>query len=304
MPTSIYSLAPGRIGATVVPVKSVTVSPTIISEQDIHSGNPFPTLVRVSGAQPKLTMVVPFAPAWAAIGSFDVVRVTTLDVYFAKFLNYIRDPGAVHLKLGLSGTSAAAVMITGISVDQDGDLNATVEVTPISDGSFTNPIAITTAALPTLGSQPLLYTLGPVSINGTVIPGLVSAGADLAQQLIVQRSDGSKYAMAASRMSAAPRLFGEHADPGAIAAALTLDGANITSNVIQYFRSYNAVTGVVDNAASSGCSLTVAAGRIHPTDFSVTQGAIAKSGFEFLPLSATTTHPIAVSVTATVPTVT
>ena len=304
MPTAIYSLAPARIGSTVVPVKSVTVSPAIISEQDIHSGNPFPTLVRVSGAQPKMTITMPFAPAWAAIGTFDVFKVSVLDIYFAKFLNYIRDPGAVHQKFGLSGTSAAALLITGISVDQDGDLNATVEVTPVSDGSFTNPIALTTGALPTLAGQPLLYTLGPVSINGTVIPGLTSAGADLAQQLIVQRSDGSKYAMAAGRMSATPRLFGEHADPGAIAAAITMDGANITANVIQYFRAYNSTTGVVDNAASSGCSLTVAAGRIHPTDFSVTQGAIAKSGFEFLPLSSTTTHPIAVSVTATVPTVT
>ena len=304
MPTAIYSLAPARIGATVVPVKSVTVSPAIISEQDIHSGNPFPTLVRVSGAQPKMTITMPFAPAWAVIGTFDVFKVSVLDIYFAKFLNYIRDPGAVHQKFGLSGTSAAALLITGISVDQDGDLNATVEVTPISDGSFTNPVALTTGALPTLASQPLLYTLGPVSINGTVIPGLTSAGADLAQQLIVQRSDGSKYAMAAGRMSAMPRLFGEHADPGAIAAAITMDGANITANVIQYFRSYNSTTGVVDNAASSGCSLTVAAGRIHPTDFSVTQGAIAKSGFEFLPLSSTATHPIAVSVSATIPTVT
>ena len=109
MPTSIYSLAPARIGATVVPVKSLIVSPAIISEQDIHSGNPFPTLVRVSGAQPKMTITMPFAPAWAAIGTFDVFKVSVLDIYLAKFLNYIRDPGAVHQKFGLSGTSAAAL---------------------------------------------------------------------------------------------------------------------------------------------------------------------------------------------------
>jgi hypothetical protein len=302
MPASIYSLAPAKFNSTVVPVKSISISPSIISEQDVHSGNPYPTLIRVSGSAPKATLTMPFAPAFAVLG-FNVTKLTIFECWLAKFLDFVRDGGSSHQKFALTGGSVAAAMITGISVDQDGDLMATVDVVPISDGSFSNPLAMTTGALPTLASQPLLYTLGPCSINGTVIPGMSSAGVDLAQQLVQQRSDGSRYTMAAARIGATPRAFGEHSDPGAIVAALSLDGAHATSTFVQYFRSYDATTGIVSNAASSGCSLTMSAARAHPTDISVAHGAVAKIGVEFFPLSSTSAHPIVVSTSATVPTV-
>jgi hypothetical protein len=302
MPASLYSLAPAKFGATVVPIKSVTVSPSIISEQDVHSGNPYPTLIRVSGSAPKVTISMPFGAAFAALG-FGVTKLTAFEVWFAKFLDFTRDAGATHSKFALTGSSVAAAMITGISVDQDNDLMASVEIVPIADTSFTNPLAMTTGSLPTLASQPLLYTLGPCTLNGTLIPGLSSAGADLAQQLVQQRTDGSKYTMAAARVGATPRCFAEHADPASLLGTLTFDGLAASSNFVQYFRSYDATTGVVSNAASSAVSLTMAVARAHPTDLSVSQGGVAKIGIEFFPTSSTAAHPIVVSTAATVPTV-
>lgn len=302
MPASLYSLAPAKFNSLVVPIKSLTISPGLISEMDQHSGNLYPTLVRVSGAEPKITITMPFGPAFTALG-FNVTKLTIFEAWLAKFADFTRDTGSTHAKFALTGAAVAAAMITGISVDMNGDLMATVEVVPIADTSFTNPLALTTGALPTLASQPLLYTLGPCTINGTLVPGLTSAGADLAQQLIPQRTDGSKYTMAAARVGATPRCFAEHADPASFLATLTLDGVSASANLVQYFRSYDATTGVVSNAASSGCSLTMSVGRAHPTDISAAQGGIAKMGVDFLPTSSTATHPIVVSTSATVPTV-
>ena len=73
--------------------------------------------------------------------------------------------------------------------------------------------------------------------------------------------------------------------------------------MVQYFRRFDATTGLVSDTAASGISLTIAAGRAHPLDLSVEQNGIARQGIEFLATSSTGTHPIAVSVAATVPAV-
>lgn len=304
MPAVIYSLAPAKFGSTVVPVKSITVSPSIVAEADVHSGNPYPTLIRVSGADPKCTLLMPFKPAYDALG-FGVTKLTAFEVYLAKFTDFTRSSSSDHAKFALSGSSVAAAMITGAAVDQDGDLMATVDVVPITDTAMTNPLAFTTNnALPTLAAQPALYTLGPTTYNGTLIPGLISAGVDLGQILIPQRSDGSPYAMAASRVGATPRCFGEHGDPVTLLGTLGLLGVAASSNFVQYFRAYDATTGVVSNSAGSAISLTMAVGRAHPLDLGVVQNQLARMGVEFLPTSSTATHPIVVSAAATVPTVT
>lgn len=303
MPSLVFSLAPAKFNSTVVPVKSISISPAIISESDFHSGNPYPTLVRVSGATPKITLSMPFGPAYSVLG-FSVFKLTTLEIWLARFTDFTRAASNTDAKFSLSGSSVAAAMITGISVDQDGDLMASVDVVPIADTATTNPLALSTGTMPTLASQPQLYTLGPCTINGTLIPGLLSAGADLGQSLSPVRSDGSKYPMAAARLNATPRVFGEHSDPYTLLQTLTLDGVVESSNLVQYFRAYDATTGVVSNAAASAVSLTIAVGRAHPLDIGSAQNQVARMGLEFLPTSDTSTHPIAVSTAATVPTVT
>ncbi len=302
MPATIYSLAPAKFGSTVVPVKSVTISAGILAEANGHSGNPYPTLIRVSGGDPKVTLTMPFKPAYDALG-FSVTKLTTFEVWLAKFSDFTRSASSDHAKFALSGSAVAAAMITGIAVDQDGDLMATVDVVPIADTATTNPLALGTGALPTLASQPALYTLGPCTINGTTIPGMISAGIDLGQILVPQRSDGCRYPMAACRVGATPRAFGEYGDPVTLLGTLTLDGVAASSNLVQYFRGYNATTGIVDTGATA-ISLTMAVGRAHPLDLSTVHGGLSRLGLEFLPTSSTSTHPIAYSATATVPTIT
>ncbi len=93
------------------------------------------------------------------------------------------------------------------------------------------------------------------------------------------------------------------ADGGTLLGTLTLDGVSAASNLVQYFRSYNATTGIVDTGATA-LSLTMAVGRAHPLDLATVHGGLSRLGLEFLPTSSTATHPIVISTTATVPAIT
>jgi hypothetical protein len=105
-------------------------------------------------------------------------------------------------------------------------------------------------------------------------------------------------------VSGAPRCIGQHGDPVTLLGTLTFDGSAASSNFVQYFRSYDATTGIVSNAVSSACSLTIAVGRAHPLELGVQHGQLARLDIEFYGTSPTATHPIVVSTAATVPTVT
>ena len=305
MTATLYSLSPCKFGTTVVAIKSVGFSPGILAEMDFHSGNPYASLVRVPGATPRVVVTGPFAPLYAALTSgLGLTKLTAFEIYLAKFTDGIRSASSDHTRFALDSGAVAHAFLTGASVDQDGLLMATVEIHPLADDSITYPLVQTANnALPTLAAQPDLHTIGPVSINGTVYPGLKSSGFDLAQGFVAERSDGDRYPKVGRKLNSTPRLFGDHSDPQAVCNALGLNGASISSNVVQYYRKFDATTGLVSDTAGSAISLTIAAGRAHPLDVTSEQNAIASQGIEFLPTSSTATHPIAVSTTATVPSV-
>ncbi len=297
----LTTLAPCKFNSTVSAVKSVGMSPGIINAADRHSGNLYETLSKISGAEPRLTLNMPFRSAYDVIG-LGVLKLTTFEAYLAKFTDYIRDAGSAHSKIGLNTSCTAVAMITGWTVDLDGDLLATVEVVPLAAASGTHPLLKTDGvALPTLASQPVLHTLGPMSINSTVITGLRSAGGELGQNLRTIRSDGDRYARNAGLISASPRMNARNADPYTLLNTLGFLGANITSNVVQYFRQYDPTTGVVTGDAGTGISITCASGRIEPAEFQAADADVPELGISVTGLSSSSTHPFAVSVGATVP---
>lgn len=301
MPATVYSLAPARLGSTVIPVERIGVSAGVIANPHQHSGNEYPTLVAIPGATPRITLTSPWRAAYDVLG-LGMNVLSTMDVYLAKFASLTRASGSVHTKWGLTASCSAAAIITGASVNQDGLLMAEIEIYPLSNNGTTHPLTRTdNNAMPSLASQPILHTLGPASINGTVIPGLTSAGLELGQRLDVQRTDGALYPLLAVRIDAAPRLSATHADPVSLYAQLgSMLGADITSNFVAYFRQHNATTGVIDTG-SSAVSITVAAGRILPLEVIDAQGQVATLGIDVHGLSSGAAHPFAVSVSATAP---
>jgi hypothetical protein len=302
MPSLLHTLAPAVLGSDTVPVKSVRHAPGVIQIPDRHSGMRYNHIVKVPGAEPRISITMPFRPAYDALG-WGLNVLDTFEIYLAKFEDYERSTGSVHTKWALSASAAVAAMITGASVDQDGDLVAEVECIVLgAPTAMTHPLTRSDSnALPTLASQPALYTLGPMSINGTVRQGLMSHGISRGMNVIARRTDGSKFPTTAARASADPRMTGEHGDPASLLTSLGLMGVSISSNLIQYFRRYDATTGDVLDTAGSALSVTAAAGRITPTTIDAADAEIARAGFEAICTSASDTDPFVVSTSATVP---
>ncbi len=249
MVATLSSLSPAKLNTTVAAVKSVGLAPGIISAADRHSGNVYETLVKTSGAEPRVTLNMPW------------------------------------------------------TCDLDGDLLAVVEVVPLAASAAAHPLTKSDSnALPTLASQPTMHTLGPCSINGTVRPGLRSAGGDLGQNLRVIRSDGDTYPRNAGYLGGSPRMTASNSDPITLVGITSLFGLNLTGGgFVQYFRQYNATTGEVTGDAGTGISITAATGRIEPTDLSVSDQDIPSLGLQVTGLSDSSTSPFVVSVAATVP---
>lgn len=298
----LSSLSPAKLNSTVVAVKSVGLSPGIISAADRHSGNLYETLYKTSGAEPRLTLNMPFKSAYDVIG-LGVLKLTAFEFYLAKFSDYIRSASSEHTKWALSTSATGVAMITGWTVDLDGDLLATVEVVPLAASSDAHPLTKSDSnALPTLASQPTMHTIGPCSINGTVRNGLRSAGGELGQNLRVIRSDGDRYARNAGLIGGSPRMSASCSDPITLAGITGLFGLNLSGGgFVQYFRQYDATTGEVTGDAGTGISVTAASGRIEPAEISAADQDIPSIGLQVTGLSSSSTHPFAVSVAATVP---
>lgn len=300
MAATIASLAPVVLNSTTLAVQDISLDHGVVSELSHHSGNEYPTLVAVAGAGPRVTFRTPFRAAYDLLG-MTALALTTLEIYLATFASYTRQSGANHVKIGLNTSCAAVAHITGLSINQDGILMADVEVVALSNNGTTAPLLRTgSVSLPSLASQPILHTLGPVSVNGTVYPGLNAAQVDLAPQLEVRRDDGALYPIVAARTQGQPTMTLTHADPVALTNLLGATGVAASSNIIAYFRQYNATTGVV-STSNDAISLTCASGRMEPQALTASQGAVATMGALVRGLSTSSTHPFAVSVSATAP---
>ncbi len=69
--------------------------------------------------------------------------------------------------------------------------------------------------------------------------------------------------------------------------------------MVQYFRRYDATTGIA--GAANGISFTIASGHPIPIAIRNEQGRISMTGIEISALSSSTSYPIVVSLTASVP---
>jgi len=299
MVAKISSLGPITINSTTIATLGWSFSPDIVKAAQFHSGLQYPAIETTSGANPKVTFRCYFQDIWALTGA-TILGATTFSVYLSAYTTLIRDASSIHLKLALASSCVAAIQIMSASVDQDGLLIADVEATLLANDSTTHPFAITTNnALPALTAEPIKHTLGPFVLDTVGIPAVQSASIDFAPSLQVSRSDGDLYPRIAAQTQGNPKLSIGHKDPRAVLGTLGLLGTNVATSGIQYFRRHDATTGLA--GASNGISVTLGVCRIVPGQLSAEQGGIATQGFELTGLSASTTHPFTVSLTATVP---
>ena len=297
----ITSLAPIKLNSTVLATAGLGLSPDIAQTALRHSGNLYPSVLAVAGSAPQIRFRTPFWPAYSLIGIGNgPLKCTAFEVYFAKFIDATRQTGAVHPKLSLATSALGMSYITGASVDQNGILMADVTVMLLSNDGMTHPLArADTGTIPALGSEPLLHSLGPVTINGTTIAGSQSATMDMGVQIQALPTDGDIYPRVCGALGHGRKLSIGFADPATLLGSIGLLGANIASSTIQYFREYDATTQV---KKTTGLSLTIASGRITPDSWTSDNLQVAQSGLTITPLSATTTDPFQFASGASIPT--
>lgn len=294
----LTSLAPITLGSTTLPTMNLRVSPDVASTMHRTSGNEFGSVQAILGGTPKISFDCTAYEAYSAIG-FKGTQFTTCNVYLATFASGIRSAGSGHPKYALASSAKAFAYIRSVSCSQLGIAMASVEVMLLSADGTTHPLAPTTAALPSLGSQPALRTLGPFSINGTTIAGATSVNLDLAPSVEAIISDGDLYPRVCAYAGGAPSFTIEHADPETLRGTLGFLGAPLSANFVQYLRDVDATTQV---ASATGISLTVASGRCIPMEFGADNLQVAKGGMKVDCLSSTTTHPVVLATGASVPT--
>lgn len=298
MVAKINSTGPITIASTTIATLGWSLSPEIAKAAQMHSGLPYPTAEVISGGSPRVNFKAYFQDIHALTG-LTILSATTFNVYLSAYTSLIRDASSIHLKLALATSCVAAIQITGVSTDQDGILIADVEAVLLANDSTTHPFAITTNnALPALTAEPVKHTLGPLVVDSTGIPGVQSASLGLAPNLQVSRSDGDLYPRVAAQTQGQPVLNVGHKDPRQLASTIGLVGLT-SSSVVQYFRRYDATTGLA--GASNGVSFTIGSARITPMDWQTEPGAIASQGLEIRAMSSSTTHPVVVSTSASVP---
>lgn len=296
----VYNLAPLKLNTTVLAIEDLSFTPDVMVEPFQHSGNEFPSVMRVSGGNPAVRFKTPFAEAFALIG-LKTLKCTAVEIYLAKFVDSIRQSGAVHRKYSLTASCIGMAYITGAHCSQDGMCMADVVVVLLSNDGIAAPLTGSdVSSLPTLAAEPVPYGMGPVAINGTNYAGCTSLSLDLGTKVDVRRSDGDNYPRVCAFLAGAPSIQIDHADPATMWNAIFPLGVQASTSLVAYLRKYDTTTAVIGTAA--GMSLTIASGRVVPGDLGARTADVATAPLRFIGLSATATHPVAIATGVAVPT--
>lgn len=294
----IYSLAPITLNATTLATANLRVTPDIASQMHRNSGNEFSSVEAILGASPRISFMTPYYEAYNLIG-LKTLALTTLNIYLAKFVSAIRSASSVHAKYSLAAGATGFAYIKSIVGADKGIVMAEVEIVLLSSDGTTHPLTPSTSALPSLGSQPALRTIGPMSINGTAIAGAVSVNVDLAPAVEAMVSDGDLYPRVCAFKGGDPTITVEHSDPETLRGTLGFLGVAISANFVQYLKTIDPTTQV---AVATADTLTVALGRVMPIEWGADNLQVAKGGLKVDALSTSTAHPIVVATGATAPT--
>ncbi len=168
----------------------------------------------------------------------------------------------------------------------------------------THPITISdNNSLPALSAGPTLSAGGPITILATSYAGLQSINLDTGNQLEAFTHAGDKYPTISQYAGGTPMVRGVFSDPPTLLTAIGLEGADLASSTVLYFRDYDATTGVL---ALTGISITLSRGRILPDgDIDSSNRGVDRLGFRITCLADPTTpgtHPWVTASGATLPT--
>lgn len=301
MTAVLNTLAPIQIASTVIPATNVSLSLGAIEEASEHSGQLFPTLRLIKGANPEATFTAPFEAVYALVGMGGYVA-SQFDIYLAKFASLVKSTSSDHQKLALSTSAQALLTIESVQVAQDGLLLANVRARYKSADGTTHPITRTANnSLVALASQPNLHTNGPVKLANTTVDGVASWSVECNHKAESLRSDGDLYPSEIIYRGSAPQITVEFNDPLTVLGTTGMLGLNASTTTILYAKRYSTTTGEVSGGATA-VSITMAGGYINPQDMAAAVAGVATQGVRIFAMNGTVdTNPLTVSVSATAP---
>lgn len=301
MTAVLSTLAPIQINSTVLATRNVSITYAVTNEPSVHSGQLFPTLQLVPGADPEVTFETPFKEAYDLIG-FTALQATTLDVWFAKFATTgVKSTSTDHSKMSLNTSCKALCMIDSVSVAQDGLLVATVRCVIQANDGMTAPMVAGTGTLITLAAQPTLHTNGPVNLTGTTTDGVSDWTIDMGQRVQLDRTDGDLYPTVVSYTGGSPQINVNFQDVATLMAALDIIGEDASTTTVCFARPFSATTGIVGTSATA-VSVTLAAGLVIPETAEAGVDGRATYALRCTPAASSgDTHPLTVATNATAP---
>jgi hypothetical protein len=264
MATDFTKIAPIRVNTTVLATMNVNFDPGIEDNAIQHSGRLYSTNRLRGRVTPMLTFQTYARAALDLIGT-STLAITALDWYVRPHTGAVQNATGDRISLNTTGGNATGVaMVTALGL-VDGVVMATVQIKLLSANGLAHPLAapVTGQSLATLASDPARHVLGPLSLNGTAREGTTSFSADFGQNLAALPTDGKTFDDVAIYLGGAPSLSIDHASLRSLVTAAGFGGANISGNVVQYFRPLNA-DGITVATTGAG-SMTIASGRFNIT---------------------------------------
>lgn len=168
------------------------------------------------------------------------------------------DAGTVHERRRMA---TGAVYWDRVGATHQQDASISCRIVPIYNGTNAPIVSAGSLALAGTAAASTFWTLGPVSINGSILPGVKSWSLDLGLQVIVESASGDVYPTFCAIGQRAPVLEVTSLEAGAWT-SYGLDGTACTA-AIAYLRKKAPDVSNVADATASHISFTAAKGKIN-----------------------------------------
>jgi hypothetical protein len=291
MTMKVYGLYAVNIINTGTPANSLYVdhiidwsfSPGVANTIIAADGMVDPTFIAVGSQAPSASFsTLALATVLASCGLDGLaIESSGADLYLQQYAEgATRTAGGTHMRLRVA---EGLLVPRAISVSQGGNATLPLELIPTWDGT-NNPVVITTnSALTGTPAVDEVFTLGPISINGAQVEGVLGMTIDPGIQLMAVGADGSIWPKFVAIASRAPSIRVQVADASVLSTFGLYGTAQSASDSKFYLRKRLEGGTVIDDATEENISFTIDEGMIQSGQITASHGGHAQAELVITP---------------------